>query len=256
MNQYPKKLTRGVIAQVVRSVFLCRLPLLTPLIIWAYAYFFKADFYGKSLGDFDALLDFFTRTRDLRLKQRKLSLDVGVVSPVESTITFWEKLSHNAAMPIKGAGFTVSQLLGFDAPHFQTGIVFYLSPGNYHRVHAPDNLMVEGYFTLPGKLASVAPKYLKSSPLLLAENLRKVILARNEENMRIAIVLVGAKNVGNIICPRLETFNGEAVAYQKGEELGYFTLGSTVVMLLESELLRAYGIGDKIDVLDPLITED
>lgn len=250
---HPEMLTRGLVAHVVRFVFLCQIPVLTPLIIMVYSKIFKADFYHHKIGDFPNLLAFFLRDRDLGAKMRGVALSDNMVSPAEGKIAFWDQLSHNDTMPIKGAGFTVSKLLGFDAPHFQTGIVFYLSPGNYHHVHAPCELTVEGYFEIPGKLESVAPSLIKKKPQLFAENLRHVVLARTPDNRRLAIVLVGAKNVGNIHCPKLAGFEaGSEITYKKGELLGYFTLGSTVVMLLDEDLSQTLSTGSPIDVLDSL----
>ena len=250
---HPEMLTRGLVAHVVRFVFLCKIPILTPLIIMVYARLFNADFYHHHLREFPNLLAFFLRDRDLSAKMRSVALEEGMVSPAESKIAFWDKLSHNDTMPIKGAGFTVSKLLGFDAPHFQTGIVFYLSPGNYHHVHAPCDMTVEGYFEIPGKLESVAPSLIKKMPQLFAENLRHVVLARTSDNRRLAIVLVGAKNVGNIHCQKLAGFEAESgISYKKGELLGYFTLGSTVVMLLDEDLPSLVPVGSPIDVLDSL----
>lgn len=252
---HPEMLTKGVIAHVVRFVFLCRIPVLSKVIIWVYAKIMLADYYGHKLSDFDCLLSFFLRTRDLSVKMRKLKLIKGVVSPAEGEITWWDNLSHNDTMPIKGAGFTVSRLLGFDAPHFQTGMVFYLSPGNYHHVHAPCNMTVEGYFEIPGKLDSVAPSVIEKKPMLLAENLRHVILATTEEGMRMALVLVGAQNVGSIHCPRLAGWEQEeGVTFKKGEALGYFSLGSTVVMLVDQDVPKKDIT--TVDVLDQLFGED
>ena len=246
-------LTRGFVAQVVKFVFLCRVPVLSRLIILVYAKIMKADFYGHDVGDFDCLLSFFLRSRDLSVKMRGQDLVDGFVSPAEGKIVFWDKLSHNDTMPIKGAGFTVSKLLGRDAPHFQTGAVIYLSPGNYHHVHAPIDLVVEDYYELPGKLESVAPAMIKKFPQLFAENLRQVILAKTRKGASVAIVLVGAKNVGSIQCPKLAGWEpGMDISFAKGEALGFFSLGSTVVMLLDEDIPSPVEINSSVDVIDLL----
>lgn len=246
--------SRGMGAAMVRWVFLCRIPLLSRLIIWVYAKATKASFYDHSLQDFDSLLAFFLRTRDLRSKLRGQDLVNGYVSPVEGTITFWGKLSHNDTMPIKGAGFTVSRLLGFDAPSLQTGIVFYLAPGNYHHVHAPIDMVVEGFFELPGRLEDTAPDRVKKYPMLYAENKRQVIVAKSVHGESLVMVLVGAKHIGSISCPKLAGWEeGSQVSFKKGEPVGFFSLGSTVVLLLDHSV-AAKEI-KAVDVIDPLFGE-
>ena len=244
----------GVRFRMVKWLFLCRIPVLSRCIIWVYAKVTGADYYGHSLQDFDSLLAFFLRTRDLRAKLRGQDLVEGYVSPVEGQITFWDKLSHNDTMPIKGAGFTVSRLLGFDAPNLQTGIVFYLAPGNYHHVHAPIDMEVEQFFELPGKLEQHNPERIKNNPMLYAENKRQVIVAKSTRGERLVLVLVGAKNVGSISCPKLAGWKeGDVVSFKKGEPVGFFSLGSTVVLLLDHAVPQQ----DRkiIDVIDPLFGE-
>ena len=254
--QHQEMITKGFLAQVVKHIFLCRIPVLSTIIIWVYAKIMSADFYGHSIRDFDCLLSFFLRRRDLTAKMRGQNLKKGFVSPAEGSIVFWGKLSHNSTMPIKGAGFTVSKLLGFAAPEYQTGFVIYLSPGNYHHVHAPDNITVEGFYELPGALKSVAPSLIDAHPQLFAENLRQVVIARTQSGKKVAIVLVGAQNVGAIHCPKLIGWEpGVEISYEKGEPIGYFSLGSTVVVLSDQDVPPPYELGAEVDVLDPLFGE-
>lgn len=255
----PEMMTQGVIAHILRWFFLCRIPVLSSILIWCYATYFKASFYHHKLSDFDNVLSFFLRNRDLSVKLRGLGLVGGYVSPVEGTVQFVEekKLPHNSAMPIKGAGFTVSRLVGFEAPFLQSAMVFYLSPGNYHHVHAPTNMVVEDYFELPGALHSVGAKSVYRKKMLYAENYRHVIIARNENDERFVMVLVGAKNIGNISCPKLAGWQpDDEVSFTKGEEIGFFSLGSAVVLLLDRPILSRYSEGQNIDVLDVLFNEE
>jgi|GEM_PF-3672898 phosphatidylserine decarboxylase len=249
-------MTHGISAYIVRWFFLCRLPLLSTAIIWLYASYFQANFYGHKLKDFDCLLSFFLRTRDLSAKMRGQDLISGYVSPVEATIQYWGKLSHNNALPIKGAGFTVAKLLGFEAPHFVTGIVLYLPPGNYHHVHAPVDMVVEDYIELPGHLLALKENASHKNPMIYCENYRHVIVARSHHGERFALVLVGAKHIGSIACPKLAGFEkGKDVGFEKGEEIGFFSLGSSVVLLSDRSIPMLKNIGDCIDVIDVLFDE-
>lgn len=251
-------MTQGVSAHIVRWLFLCRIPIVSSILIWCYARFYNAKFYHHTLRDFDCLLSFFLRNRDLSAKLRGLGLVGGYVSPCEGTIQFIEKkkLPHNSTLPIKGAGFTVSRLVGFDAPFLQSAIVFYLSPGNYHHVHAPVNMVVEDYFELPGALHHIGPKTLKRRKMIYAENYRHVVIARSEGGERFVMVLVGAKNIGSISCPKLAGWQpDDEVSFSKGEEIGFFSLGSSVVLLLDKPISLKYSEGQSIDVLDTLFDE-
>lgn len=256
-NQPSEMMTRGLVAQVVRFFFLCRIPGISTLLIWCYAKYFQANFYEHSLKDFDCLLAFFLRSRNLSSKMRGQDLISGYVSPVEGVVQFWGKLSHNSTLPIKGAGFTVSRLVGFEAPFLQSGIVFHLAPGNYHHVHAPIDMVVEDYFELPGLLRSVSVETVKNNPMLYAENYRHVLVAKSQHGERFVMVLVGAKNIGSISCPKLAGWNlGDEVEFSKGEELGFFSLGSTVVLLLDRAIEPSKLEGDCVDVIDSLFDED
>ena len=117
-------------------------------------------------------------------------------------------------------------------------------------------MVVEDYYELPGKLESVAPSMIEKHPMLFAENLRQVIIAKVASGARVALVLVGAKNVGSIHCPKLAGWEkGMDVSFAKGEALGFFSLGSTVVMLLDQEVAPTLALHSPIDVLDKLFDE-
>lgn len=255
-NETNEIMTYGLLARVVRWFFLCRAPVVSRVFIWIYIKVTQAKLYNHALNDFDCLLSFFLRDRDLRAKMRGQDLVPGFVSPVEGVVQFWGRLSHNSTLPIKGAGFTVAKLLGFEAPFLQTGIVFSLSWGNYHHVHAPTDMVVEEYIEIPGRLRRTNSASLNKHPLLYAENYRQVIVARTEKGERFVLVLVGAKHIGNISCPKLAGFEGgDKVSFSKGEEIGYFSLGSSVVLLLDQAVASQKNKGDLVDVIDMLFSD-
>lgn len=256
-RQTSEMMSYGIASHIVRRLFLCRIPGISSALIWLYAWIFQAKWYGHNLGDFDCLLSFFLRSRDLSAKMRGQDLVSGYVSPVEGVIQFCGKLSHNSTVPVKGAGFTVSKLVGFEAPFLQSAMVFYLGPGNYHHVHAPVDMTVIDYFEIPGRLQAVTEHTVKKKPMVYAENYRHVVVAKSHHGERLVMVLVGAKNIGNISCPKLVGFqDGDQVQFSKGEALGFFSLGSSVVLLLDKHIEPAKLVGDSIDVIDALFEED
>ncbi len=90
--------------------------------------------------------------------------------------------------------------------------------------------------------------------MLYAENFRQVIVGETTNGQSFAMVLVGAKNVGDIVCPKLEGFEaGDHVAFLKGESVGYFSLGSTVVLLWDfAPNWGALKVNQSVDILDNL----
>ncbi|MDA3050407.1 archaetidylserine decarboxylase [Campylobacter sp. JMF_02 ED1] len=136
----------------------------------------------------------------------------------------------------------------------------YLSPKDYHHYHAPCDLRVIGALYIPGELHSVAKKYLLKVPNLYAKNERVVLLCKMSNGGLLWLVFVGALNVGKMkfdFDERIQTnakandkareilnfdYNkfdyGEGVSFKKGEHIGNFELGSTIVMIAEKEFLE------------------
>jgi phosphatidylserine decarboxylase len=138
----------------------------------------------------------------------------------------------------------------FDQGQFAT---IYLSPKDYHRIHMPLTGTLRKMTYIPGKLFSVNPRTARTVPKLFARN-ERVVTVFDTEQGPIVMVLVGAIFVGSMetvwsgkITPPYGNniqhwdYQGEqAITLQKGEEMGRFNMGSTVVMLLplESELFK------------------
>ena len=138
----------------------------------------------------------------------------------------------------------------------------YLSPRDYHRVHAPVDARIEGYDYLPGALWPVNPRVAARRDGLLVRNERVVIRLNAGALGRVALVMVGAAGVGNIrlapvfgACdsadwraagePRRVELGDAMVA--RGDELGAFRLGSTVVLVFEPRTAQLDGeVGDRV----------
>ena len=188
--------------------------------------------------------DFFTR--EIKPELRPIGT-TALVSPVDGAISQLGKINGQQIFQAKGKSFTVSALLGGDqelANHFVDGIfaTLYLSPKDYHRIHMPCNGRLRKMIYVPGDLYSVNPLTARSVDELFARNERVVCVFEGDQGL-FAMVLVGATIVGSIATtwhgvinsPRLNEphewkYNGELVL-QKGQEMGRFLLGSTVVML-------------------------
>jgi phosphatidylserine decarboxylase len=119
----------------------------------------------------------------------------------------------------------------------------YLSPAMYHRVHAPVDGRVAAWRYVPGRLFPVNATGVRSVPGLFTRNERVAVLVDTEAHGRVAVVLVGAANVGRISlafadlvtnrgAPAGRVVPAEAFELRRGDDLGVFNLGSTVVLLV------------------------
>ena len=149
---------------------------------------------------------------------------------------------------IKGADYSVGELLGLDEDDSRVkslsngqSTVIYLAPHNYHRVHVPCAATLTLANFIPGELYSVNEKSVKCLPSLYAHNQRLSCVFATEYGM-MAYVMVAALFVSSIGMAWGSVYHARSVAekrttpqkFNKGDELGYFEMGSTVVMLLEN----------------------
>ncbi|MBD3655234.1 MULTISPECIES: archaetidylserine decarboxylase [Marinobacter] len=192
---------------------------------------------------------FFTRA--LKPGLRPVDPDAAVlVSPVDGAISQLGTVTHDRVFQAKGQSFSLVELLGGDhqrAEDFAEGefATIYLSPKDYHRIHMPLAGTLREMVYIPGKLFSVNPATAENVPDLFARN-ERVAAIFDTEFGPMALVLVGAMIVGSvettwagIVAPgtglvtstRYDS-GADAIRFAKGEEMGRFRLGSTVVLVM------------------------
>lgn len=192
--------------------------------------------------------DFFTR--ELKAGLRPIVEESQVLAlPVDGAVSQLGTIHEGRIVQAKGHDFSARELLGGDsalAAPFQGGqfATIYLSPKDYHRIHMPLEGTLETMIHVPGDLFSVNPLTASHVPNLFARNERVVCLFRTELGP-MALVLVGATIVASIetawagtVTPpagkqirRWDYSPEQAITLQKGQEMGLFKLGSTVVCL-------------------------
>ena len=194
--------------------------------------------------------EFFTRP--LRAGARPLS-SADFICPVDGAISQFGRIEEGRIFQAKGHGYTATELVGGDsalAAHFHHGhfATLYLSPKDYHRIHMPCAGRLLRMIHVPGALFSVNPTTARGVPGLFARNERVVCVfdapARSPMPGPWVLVLVGATIVGSMATswhgvvnpPRPGTvrewaYDDGDVALARGEEMGRFLLGSTVVLL-------------------------
>ena len=207
----------------------------------------------RELHEFPDFNSFFTRA--LHSEARPIEGNEAAVSaPADGVISEFGDIDSDTLVQAKGRTYSVSQLLGHDqhsAAEFAGGrfLTIYLAPHNYHRVHMPLAGRLREMVHIPGRRFSVNAASTQLVPNLLARNERVVSIFDTEAGA-MAIVLVGAFWVGcidqvwtgTVTPPRKRKiarwrYGGSdlpAVALQRGEEMGRFNMGSTVVTLFST----------------------
>jgi phosphatidylserine decarboxylase len=217
--------------------------------------------YGVDMGEaadpdpshYACFNDFFTRA--LRAGVRPLA-DAPFVSPVDGAVIDCVNMSGGQILQVKGHAYSARELVGGDAAlaaPFEDGdaISIYLSPKDYHRIHMPCAGRLLRMIHVPGTLYSVNPATVQGVPGLFARNERVVCLFESDFGPFV-LTLVGAMVVGSmqtvwhglINPPRTGSlrqwhYHDQDIRLARGEEMGRFLLGSTVVMLFPKNMLRA-----------------
>ena len=194
--------------------------------------------------------DFFTRA--LRPGVRPIAEDAdAVVSPVDGTVSQCGAIAGDLLIQAKGQDYSLQELLAGDAEAVATyrGGSFaciYLAPYNYHRIHMPYAGTARDNVYVPGELFSVNAATARAVPRVFARN-ERLICDFATPLGRMAVILVGALFVGSIETVHCGEVNppprgrkaptriatGLGRHFAKGEELGRFNMGSTVILLFE-----------------------
>ncbi|KTD44888.1 archaetidylserine decarboxylase [Legionella quateirensis] len=185
--------------------------------------------------------------RHLKPECRPLAV-ADIVSPVDGCVSEIGAINQGTLIQAKGRYYSVQELLACNrdkANEFAQGrfATLYLSPKDYHRVHMPIDAELTSMTYIPGALFSVQPTTARVIPKLFARNERLAIFF-NTKAGPMAMVMVGAAIVGAIGTSwHGEIQRGKKMihfdyseadfkkSYAQGEEMGYFKLGSTVVLL-------------------------
>ena len=196
--------------------------------------------------------EFFTRP--LKEGVRPVA-DSQWVCPVDGAISQCGPIDKDQIFQAKGHHYSTRALVGGDeqlAAQFQNGhfATLYLSPRDYHRIHMPIAGQLLRMIHVPGDLFSVNPTTARGVPGLFARN-ERVVCEFETEKGPMVLVLVGATIVGSMatvwhgqVNPprpgmvREWRYETQAVQLQKGEEMGRFLLGSTVVMLFPQNSIQ------------------
>jgi len=213
----------------------------------------------KNASDFATFNDFFTR--ELEEGARTIGADSNSLCyPVDGAISQQDDIIDGQLIQAKGFNYSLTSLLGGDsrtAAPFQGGkfSCIYLAPKDYHRIHMPMAATLREMIYVPGELFSVNPLTAKNVPDLFARN-ERVVTIFDTEFGQLAMVLVGATIVASIETTWAGTITPpagkdifrwqypakgvDAITFEKGDEMGRFKLGSTVVCAFAPDMLDSF----------------
>lgn len=202
--------------------------------------------------------DFFTRP--LKPQMRPIDTDANILChPVDGKVSQLGSIEQGSIFQAKGHRFDLQALVGGqakDAESFQNGIFanIYLAPRDYHRIHMPIDGTLTKMIFVPGELFSVNPFTAANVPNLFARN-ERVIAFFDTAIGPMAMVLVGATIVASIetvwagtVAPQqqqvahwhYQSQPTTPVVLKKGEEMGRFKLGSTVILLFGANAVENF----------------
>jgi phosphatidylserine decarboxylase len=186
--------------------------------------------FAKSPFDYTTFNQFFHRA--LKPGARPVAPgDSVAVLPADARHLAFQDVDAVPGFYVKGARFTVAELLGDAelAGYYQGGALLLsrLCPSDYHRFHFPVSGIPAEARLIKGPLYSVSPIALRRNIRYLVENKRSVTLVESSEFGTVAMVEIGATNVGSIVQGYLP---GRPV--RKGDEKGFFAFGGSCVATL------------------------
>jgi len=214
-------------------------------------------------------------TRALKPGARTFDTDpMAFLSPCDGRISETGCLHENRVLQAKGKDYSVQDLLANDPVcsqltdgYFST---IYLSPKDYHRIHMPLSGRLQRMIHVPGRLFSVAPYTVRQVPGLFARN-ERVIAIFDTDAGPLVMVLVGAMLVSSTetvwageVTPTknkevtVKDYPDENISLAKGDEMGRFNMGSTVILLMPPQTVEgqvdlnagtAVKVGQKLAVL-------
>ncbi len=211
-----------------------------------------AEAAAPEISSYASFNDFFTRA--LKPGARPLAA-ADYLCPVDGAISQIGRIEGEQIFQAKGHSYSSTALVGGDAAlagQFRDGqfATLYLSPRDYHRIHMPCDGSLRRMIYVPGDLFSVNPTTARGVPGLFARN-ERVVCVFDSDQGPFVLTLVGATIVGSMATvwhgqvnpprsPQICEWQYQAgqVSLKKGEEMGRFLLGSTVVMLFAKDRLN------------------
>jgi phosphatidylserine decarboxylase len=185
--------------------------------------------------DYSSLHQFFTR----KLKQNARAIDnssSSIISPVDAKIEQFGNITEHLNFIVKNQTYSIKEMLEDEelVQRYKDGsfIVLYLSPSHYHRIHSPVEGKVKKRYSLGQHSYPVNKWGLKYGKSPLSKNFRTISVIETIDGNQIAMIKVGAMFINTI------EMTHQSDNLYRNEEMGYFSFGSTVVLLFEKDKIK------------------
>lgn len=249
-------LPQHTLSRLIGKLANCQIPWVKNNLIRLFIWHYTIDLHSAenpNLDHYACFNHFFTRK--LKSTLRPIDPDLSsIISPSDGILSQFGKININQLIQAKKLFYAVDDLLAdvnlanaFNNGDFAT---IYLSPRNYHRVHMPYDGKLMQMVYVPGKLFSVNTATANEINNLFTRNERLICLFETSLG-KMAVIFVGAMIVAGIhttwagkITPNLNRmiqkweYFSQNLCFKKGDELGYFELGSTVIILVEKNTIE------------------
>lgn len=276
LMRYQHFIPQHLLSRMLGKLATCRCRMIKNSAIKAFIAHYHVDMSiadRQQVQQYEHFNDFFTRT--IKADARKIDSDInGITSPVDGSISEFGSIQEHKLLQAKGKHYSLQQLLAGDntlASTYKNGefLTAYLAPKDYHRIHMPIDATLKKMTYVPGTLFSVNQRSVNHVDGIFSRN-ERVICEFTTAHGPMILILVGAMIVGSmatswhgVISPRSNCvqqwdYQNNPVTLKKGEELGYFQMGSTVIMLFPKNTLHwkselkpgaALQMGEKIATL-------
>ena len=229
-------------------------------------FFADVDLSDAAPAHYRSLREAFTRSLQPGARPIDPAPDL-LVSPCDAIVGACGEIEAGHAYQVKGSPYSLGELAGVDAAGFERGrfVTLRLTAGMYHRFHAPHDLIVEAVNYISGDTWNVNPIALKRVERLFCRNERAVIRARLHPDgpvvliVAVAAILVAGIRLQFLDVPAMLRRYGPGrvaldVALQRGEEMGWFEHGSTIIMFVPEGVDFSDGIetGQQLRMGEPL----
>lgn len=202
---------------------------------FAKTYKINVDEMQQPLIEYNSLHDFFIRKLKDNARTFPHSHD-QIISPVDAVIEDCGEINREQSIIVKGKSYSILEMLGNEemVNKYIDGqfIVLYLSPSDYHRIHSPVSGSITNQWSLGSKSYPVNKYGMKWGNDTLSKNYRTVTEIQTDLHTHICMVKVGAMFINSIVL----SHQGNNLI--QGEEMAYFSFGSTVVLLFEKNTFQ------------------
>lgn len=263
------RIPRNALTRLMGRISRIRSPLLCRVSIGIWQLFADLELEDAARTRFDSLHDCFTR--ELRPGARPVDPSPAILtSPSDGIVGACGRVADGQLLQAKGMGYSLAELLGSqqDAQAFADGcyVTLRLTSAMYHRFHAPHDMEIDRVSYISGDTWNVNPIALERVERLFCRNERAALHARLlQGGHRIALVPVAAILVASIrlhfvdVLLHLRYRGANPIdcrfAAAKGQELGWFEHGSTIIVLAPAGFVRCDGVdtGTRVRMGQPLL---